>query len=214
MVKYEQLIFTNALGVVMFDDNTQDQTTASSTSVPTPPADNSAPASTDHGFTGAAIDPAGASTTTDDHTDVPSEEVTAPETPADEQPGAPEAPAPTDDTETDDHSSDTDEPAELPAPSSADDEPADSPAPADGDLVSIKQSALSQLSPLVGHLDQSPADKFRTLMMMIQAADDQSLIKEAYEAAQNIDDEKERAQALLDVVNEINYFTHQPAADK
>jgi len=43
--------------------------------------------------------------------------------------------------------------------------------------------------------------------MMIQAADDQSLIKDAYEAAQNINDEKARAQALLDIVNEINYFT-------
>jgi len=44
-------------------------------------------------------------------------------------------------------------------------------------------------------------------MMMIQAADDESLIKTAYEAAQNISDEKVRAQALLDIVNEINYFT-------
>jgi len=75
------------------------------------------------------------------------------------------------------------------------------------DLLSIKQDALKQLSPLVSHLDQSPEEKFRTTMMMIQAADDQSLIKDAYEAAQNINDEKARAQALLDIVNEINYFT-------
>ena len=77
------------------------------------------------------------------------------------------------------------------------------------DLISIKQEALSQLKPLVGHLDQTPAEKFRTTMMMIQAADDQSLIGEAYEAAKVISDEKERAQALLDIVNEINYFTAQ-----
>jgi hypothetical protein len=44
-------------------------------------------------------------------------------------------------------------------------------------------------------------------MMMIQAADDESLVKSAYEAAQKITDEKVRAQALLDIVNEINYFT-------
>ena len=46
---------------------------------------------------------------------------------------------------------------------------------------------------------------------MIQAADDQSLIKTAYEAAQQITDEKSKAQALLDIVNEINYFTQQAA---
>jgi hypothetical protein len=46
-------------------------------------------------------------------------------------------------------------------------------------------------------------------MMMIQASDDQSLLSEAYEAAEKISDEKDRAQALLDVVNEINYFTQQ-----
>lgn len=77
------------------------------------------------------------------------------------------------------------------------------------DLLDIKQQALQQLTPLVGHLDQTPEEKFRTTMMMIQAADNQSLIKAAYEAAREITDEKARAQALLDVVNEINYFTQQ-----
>ena len=74
------------------------------------------------------------------------------------------------------------------------------------DLITIKQQALEQLSPLVGHLDQSPEDRFKTNMMLIQASDNSSLIKDAYEAAQQIPDEKVRAQALLDVVNEINYF--------
>jgi hypothetical protein len=76
-----------------------------------------------------------------------------------------------------------------------------------GDLLDIKQQALQQLSPLVGHLNQSPEEKFRTTMMMIQASDDQSLIPVAYTAAKEITDEKTRAQALLDIVNEINYFT-------
>jgi hypothetical protein len=77
------------------------------------------------------------------------------------------------------------------------------------ELMQIKQQALQQLSPLVGHLDQSPEEKFRTTMMMIQASDNQGLIKDAYAAAQQIHDEKTRAQALLDIVNEINYFTQQ-----
>lgn len=75
------------------------------------------------------------------------------------------------------------------------------------DLSSIKQQALQQLSPLVNHLDQSPEERFQTTMMMLQATDDQTLIKEAYEVAQEITDEKARAQALLDIINEINYFT-------
>jgi hypothetical protein len=74
-------------------------------------------------------------------------------------------------------------------------------------LIDIKQQALTQLSPLVGHLEQSPEEKFRTTMMMIQASDDQTLVKTAYDAAQQITDEKAKAQALLDIVNEINYFT-------
>jgi hypothetical protein len=77
------------------------------------------------------------------------------------------------------------------------------------DLLSIKQKALQQLKPLVGHLDQTPEERFRTNMMMIQASDDQSLIPAAYEAANDISDEKTQAQALLDVINEINYFHSQ-----
>ncbi len=85
--------------------------------------------------------------------------------------------------------------------------PASTPAPSDDELLGIKEQALKQLSPLIGQLDQSPEEKFHTTMRIIQASDNHSLIKEAYQAAQQIDDEKVRAQALLDIVNEINYFT-------
>jgi hypothetical protein len=75
------------------------------------------------------------------------------------------------------------------------------------DLLKLKQQALQSLAPLVDHLEQDPVEKFKTTMMMIQASDNADLIPEAYEAANKIPDEKVRAQALLDVVNEINYFT-------
>src|SRR6266550_2768084 len=88
------------------------------------------------------------------------------------------------------------------------DEPAASavPAPAvsDDNLMDLKQQALQSLQPLVSHLDQSPEEKFKTTMMLIQATDNSSLVNQAYEAANQIPDEKARAQALLDVVNEIN----------
>jgi hypothetical protein len=75
------------------------------------------------------------------------------------------------------------------------------------DLIKIKQQALTSLAPLVDHLDQTPEEKFKTTMMLIQASDNPDLVPEAYDAANKISDEKARAQALLDVVNEINYFT-------
>lgn len=104
-----------------------------------------------------------------------------------------------------------DQPAETPEP------PAATPAEhldagaAGNELIDLKREALTKLSPLVDKLEQTPDEKFRTIMMMIQASDNQDLVKQAYEAALAIDDEKERAQALLDIVNEINYFTHNQA---
>lgn len=77
------------------------------------------------------------------------------------------------------------------------------------EIDQIKQDALAQLSPIVDELDQPAEEKYRTLMMMIQASDDQSLIKSAYESANRIDDKKVRAEALLAIVNEINYFANQ-----
>lgn len=77
------------------------------------------------------------------------------------------------------------------------------------DLLGLKQEALKELSPLVDQLDQTPEEKFRTTMMMIQATDDKTLLTDAYKTAQTITDEKAKAQALLDVVNEINYFSQK-----
>lgn len=100
------------------------------------------------------------------------------------------------------------EPTDRPLPQTSSSVPA-APPVVNNDLLDIKQNALRQLTPLIGHLDQSPEEKFRTTMMMIQASDNQGLVKEAYDAAQAITDDKTKAQALLDIVNEINYFTQQ-----
>jgi hypothetical protein len=81
------------------------------------------------------------------------------------------------------------------------------------ELHDIKQQALQQLGPLIQHIDQEPEERFDTLMMMIRASDDASLIQPAYEAAQQITDDNKKAQALLDVVNEVNYLTRQQDGD-
>lgn len=80
-------------------------------------------------------------------------------------------------------------------------------------LLDIKNEALHDLSPLVDKLDLDTTEKFKTVMMLIQASDDQTLIPKAYELAKNINDEKAKAQALLDVVNEINYFTQKDSKE-
>lgn len=99
-------------------------------------------------------------------------------------------------------------PTSAPAPP-----PSDTSVPATDDLAEMKRQALSQLSPLVDKLDQPPEERFKTLMMMVQASDDQELLKQAYAVAQKIEDEKVRAEALLNVINEINYFTNQKPVD-
>jgi hypothetical protein len=80
------------------------------------------------------------------------------------------------------------------------------------ELIGIKKKAVDELSPIIDKLDMPPEAKFRTIMMMIQSTDNQALVKAAYTAAHSIEDEKDRAQALLDIINEVNYFT-QPNSD-
>ncbi|MBA3758690.1 hypothetical protein H0X10_03605 [Candidatus Saccharibacteria bacterium] len=101
-------------------------------------------------------------------------------------------------------------PADGPAPVNTMPPPPDaSITPSNDHLLSMKQEALQHLNPLVSHLDQGPEEKFRTVMMMIQASDDHNKLGEAFDLAKQITDDKTRAQALLDVINEINYFTQQ-----
>ncbi|HET9098442.1 MAG TPA: hypothetical protein VFN51_02380 [Candidatus Saccharimonadales bacterium] len=83
---------------------------------------------------------------------------------------------------------------------------------ANTDLAALKIQALDELYPLIDKLDLHPEEKFRIVMMMLQASDNKDLVKVAYEAAHAIEDEKVKAQALLDIVNEINYFTQPPQA--
>lgn len=100
------------------------------------------------------------------------------------------------------------------AKSSSDDKKDDRPAPAEnatsagsGPLDKLKASALEELRPLVGKLDLPAEEKFDTLLLIIRSTDDQSLLDEAHEAAKNISDDTKRAQALLDVIKEIDYFS-------
>lgn len=81
------------------------------------------------------------------------------------------------------------------------------------DLESIKKDALSELRPLVDKLNVAPEEKFDTYLLLLRSTDDQALIAPAHEAARAIADEARRAQALLDIIKEIDYLAgpQQPA---
>ncbi|TAL14661.1 hypothetical protein EPN95_02025 [Patescibacteria group bacterium] len=76
------------------------------------------------------------------------------------------------------------------------------------DLSDIKKEALSDLRPLVDKLDIPSEEKFDTYLLLIRSTDDKSLIAPAYAAAQAITDEARKAQALLDVIKEIDYLSN------
>lgn len=107
-------------------------------------------------------------------------------------------------------------PTTAPEPTSA--TPASPPAPAfdplstaapiasSDELDDIKRNALEELRPLIEHIEQSPEERFETVMMMIRSNDDPKLIASAYEAAKGIEDEKIRASAFLNIVSEIEYL--------
>lgn len=77
------------------------------------------------------------------------------------------------------------------------------------ELDSIKTKAMGELRPLVDKLSVSPEEKFDTLLLLIRSTDDKNLIEPAYKAAAAISDDARRAQALLDVIKEID-FLNQP----
>lgn len=116
----------------------------------------------------------------------------------------------------DNNASPTMDPMSL--PSDSDDQPTDAhpdtqshnlptpSAPGSSDLDALKASALDDLRPLVGKLGLKPKDKFDTLLLIIRSTDDQSLLKQAHEAAKKISNDSERAQALLEVIKEVDYF--------
>ena len=106
------------------------------------------------------------------------------------------------------------EPVATPAP-----EPVVAPMPSmpstgSSDLESIKKDALSELRPLVDKLNVAPEEKFDTYLLLLRSTDDQALIAPAHEAARAITDEARRAQALLDIIKEIDYLAgpQQPTA--
>lgn len=79
-------------------------------------------------------------------------------------------------------------------------------------LESIKKDALNELRPLVEKLELPAEEKFDIMLLIIRSTDDHSLVMAAHNVAKLIENESKRAQALLDIVKEIDYFSSQNTA--
>lgn len=75
------------------------------------------------------------------------------------------------------------------------------------DLAPIKNEAINELRPLVDKLNLPAEEKFDTYLLLLRSTDDRTLIAPAHAAAQAITDETRKAQALLDIIKEIDYLS-------
>lgn len=81
----------------------------------------------------------------------------------------------------------------------------------DPDLDRVKSSALSDLRPIIEKIDIPAEKKFEVYKEIIDSMNDKACIEPAYNAAKSISDEKERAEALLFVIEAINRLGVQEA---
>lgn len=77
------------------------------------------------------------------------------------------------------------------------------------ELEIIKKHALEELRPLVDKLDLPPEEKFDILLLIIRSTDDEELVAKAHDTSIEIQDETRKAQALLDIIKEVDYFSNK-----
>lgn len=76
-------------------------------------------------------------------------------------------------------------------------------------LDDIKLDALKELRPLMDKVELPAEEKFDTYLMLLRSTDDSTLIDPAHKAAQGITDEKRKAEALLEIIKEIDYLSRK-----
>lgn len=79
------------------------------------------------------------------------------------------------------------------------------------DLDGIKSQALTELRPLIDRVDLPAEERFDAYLMLLRSTDDSTLVAPAHAAAQNIADEKRKAEALLEIIKEIDYLSRKSA---
>ena len=85
----------------------------------------------------------------------------------------------------------------------------------DPDLDRVKINALNEIRPILETVDILPEKKFTIYKDIIELTDDKACIEPAYNAARQITDEKERAEALLYIIEIIDDLgVKMPVEDK
>lgn len=108
----------------------------------------------------------------------------------------------------DDQSNATTQPV---AAATTEDKPVDATAPAaaNSDLGSVKQKAMAALVPLLDSIqDLSPERKFDICLSAIRLTDNRDLAATALDAALAIQEDGTKAEALVELINEIDYLTN------
>ncbi len=77
------------------------------------------------------------------------------------------------------------------------------------ELETIKKEALEELKPLVDKLNLPAEEKFDILLLIIRSTDDEELVAKAHDTATQIADDGRKAQALLDIIKEVDYFANK-----
>jgi hypothetical protein len=74
------------------------------------------------------------------------------------------------------------------------------------DLESLQRKAIEVLAPLVDQIDGAPENRFEILIMAARSSNDGALLNQALQVAQEIESPAAKANAVLDVLNEVNYL--------
>lgn len=80
-------------------------------------------------------------------------------------------------------------------------------------LDGVKIEAINELRPLMDKLVLPAEEKFDLYLLIIRSTDDKTLIAPAHEAAKLIADDTRRANALVDIIKEIDYLSADKKED-
>ena len=96
------------------------------------------------------------------------------------------------------------EPIVEPATTTAAPTPEVEPVPESLNMEQVKKAALRDLVPILGKININTSEKFRIYRDIFEDLKDYTVLEPAYKAAREIPDEKERAEALLYLVESID----------
>ena len=78
-------------------------------------------------------------------------------------------------------------------------------------LLDLRNKALDVLLPMVDKLEEPAERKFEILITAARSSDHPRLLGKTLDAAQQIEGDSQKANAILDVLNEINYHLRDSA---